>query len=180
MAMLSFTTDTHAEIALLREKISALGTQAIVCKHWAEGGQGAVELGHEVLRMLADDQSHFRYLYYEHAPLWDKIKTVATRIYGASDITADIKARRQLAQLSKEYSHFPVCIAKTQSSSSADPEVRGAPSGHILPIREVRPAHGAEFVVVICGNIMTMPGLPTVAAAERINIDDRGIISGLF
>jgi formate--tetrahydrofolate ligase len=180
VAINHFTSDSAAEIDLLKQKVAALGAKAIVCKHWAEGGQGAKELGHEVLRMLAEDLNEFRFLYDEHAPLWDKIKTVATRIYGAADITADIKARQQLAQLSEEYSHFPVCIAKTQSSFSADPELKGAPSGHILPIREVRPAHGAEFVVAVCGNIMTMPGLPKVAAAERITIDDQGIISGLF
>ena len=107
----------------------------------------------------------------EHVPLANVL---------AADIAADIKARRQLEQLSEEYSHFPVCIAKTQSSFSADPNLKGAPSGHILPIREVRPAHGAEFVVVICGSIMTMPGLPKVPAAERIDVDDQGKISGLF
>lgn len=180
VAINHFTSDSAAEIALLKQQVAALGAKAIVCKHWAEGGRGAEELGHEVLRMLAEELNEFRFLYDEHAPLWDKIKTVATRIYGAADITADIKARQQLAQLSEEYSHFPVCIAKTQSSFSADPDLRGAPSEHILPIREVRPAHGAEFVVAVCGNIMTMPGLPKVAAAERITIDDQGIISGLF
>ena len=125
-------------------------------------------------------RTDFRFLYDEHAPLWDKIKAIATRIYGAADITADIKAQRQLAELSEEYSHFPVCIAKTQNSFSHDPTLKGAPTGHILPIREVRPAHGAEFVVVICGSIMTMPGLPKVPAAERIDVDETGKISGLF
>jgi len=180
VAINHFTSDTEAEVALIKQKVEALGSKAIVCKHWAEGGKGAEELGHEVLRILAEGKSDFRFLYDEHAPLWDKIKAIATQIYGAADITADIAARRQLAGLSEEYSHFPVCIAKTQTSFSADPNLKGAPTGHILPIREVRPAHGAEFVVVICGSIMTMPGLPKVPAAERIDVDDQGKISGLF
>lgn len=180
VAINHFTSDTPAEIDLLQQLVATLGAKAIVSTHWADGGLGAEELGREVLRILAEDRSGFRFLYDEHAPLWDKIRAVATQIYGAADITADIKARQQLAQLSEEYSHFPVCIAKTQASFSADPDLKGAPSGHILPIREVRPAHGAEFVVAICGNIMTMPGLPKVAAAERITLNDQGIISGLF
>lgn len=180
VAINHFTSDTPAEIDLLQQLVATLGAKAIVSKHWADGGLGAEELGREVLRILAEDRSGFRFLYDEHAPLWDKIRAVATQIYGATDITADIKARQQLAQLSEEYSHFPVCIAKTQASFSADPDLKGAPSGHILPIREVRPAHGAEFVVAICGSMMTMPGLPNVAAAERITINDEGVISGLF
>lgn len=180
VAINHFTTDSDAEIALLKRKVEALGCKAILCTHWAEGGQGAVPLATEVLRLLDEGNSTFRFLYDEHAPLWEKIKTIATRIYGAADITADIQARRQLTQLSEEYSHFPVCIAKTQSSFSSDPNLKGAPSGHILPVREVRPAHGAEFVVVICGSIMTMPGLPKVPAAERIDVDAHGRISGLF
>jgi len=180
VAINHFTSDTEAEVALIRQKVEALGSKAIVCRHWAEGGKGAEDLGREVLRILEEGQSDFRFLYDEHAPLWDKIKAIATQIYGAADITADIAARRQLAGLSEEYSHFPVCIAKTQTSFSADPNLKGAPTGHILPIREVRPAHGAEFVVVICGSIMTMPGLPKVPAAERIDVDDHGKISGLF
>ena len=180
VAINHFTSDTAAEIALLQHKVEALGAKAVVCTHWAEGGKGAEELGHEVLRILAEGKNDFRFLYDEQATLWDKIKAIAIRTYGAADIAADIKARRQLEQLSEEYSHFPVCIAKTQSSFSADPNLKGAPSGHILPIREVRPAHGAEFVVIICGSIMTMPGLPKVPAAERIDVDDQGKISGLF
>lgn len=180
VAVNRFASDTAAEIDLLARKAEALGAKAIVCEHWAQGGRGAEALGREILGILAAGGDGFRYLYDERAPLWEKIRAIATRIYGAADIAADIKARRQLAQLSEEYSHFPVCIAKTQSSFSADPNLKGAPSGHILPIREVRPAHGAEFVVVVCGDIMTMPGLPKVPAAERIDIDERGKISGLF
>ena len=175
-----FVSDTPAEVDLLKQKVEALGSKAIVCTHWAEGGKGAENLAHEVLSILDKGETGFRFLYDEHAPLWDKIKAIATKIYGAADITADIKARRQLAELSEEYSHFPVCIAKTQTSFSHDPTLKGAPTGHILPIREVRPAHGAEFVVVICGSIMTMPGLPKKPAAERIDVDEMGKISGLF
>ena len=180
VAINHFMSDTEAELDLLRDKVEAMGVQAIPCRHWAEGGKGAEALGREVLRILEEGKSDFRFLYDENALLWDKIKAIATRIYGAADITADIAATRQLAQLSEEYSHFPVCIAKTQMSFSHDPNLKGAPSGHILPIREVRPAHGAEFVVVICGSIMTMPGLPKVPAAEHIDVDDHGKIKGLF
>jgi formate--tetrahydrofolate ligase len=180
VAINHFVSDTEAEIALLKSKIEALGAQAILCKHWAEGGKGAEELAFAVQAMLDAGAPDFKFLYDENAPLWDKIKAIATRIYGADDITADIKARRQLAELSAEYSHFPVCIAKTQSSFSHDPSLKGAPTGHILPIREVRPSHGAEFVVAICGSIMTMPGLPKVPAAEHIDVDEQGRIVGLF
>ena len=180
VAINHFTSDTEAEIALLKRKVEELGSKVVICKHWAEGGKGAEALAREVIHTLETAQSKFEFLYDEHAPLWDKVKAIATRIYGAGDVSADIKARQQLAQLSEEYSHFPVCIAKTQSSFTNDPSIKGAPSGHILSIREVRPAHGAEFVVVICGSMMTMPGLPKVPAAEHIDIDDEGKISGLF
>lgn len=180
VAINHFNSDTEAEIALLKRKVEELDSNAIVCRHWAEGGQGAVDLAREVMCMLETQQTSFTFLYDEHAPLWDKIRAIATKIYGAADITADIKARHQLAQLSEEYSHFPVCIAKTQYSFSNDPDLKGAPTGHVLSIREVRPAHGAEFVVAICGNMMTMPGLPKVPAAENIDIDAAGKITGLF
>ena len=180
VAINHFISDTPAEVALLKQKVEALGSKAIICTHWAEGGKGAEGLAHEVLAILDQGKTDFHFLYDEHAPLWDKIKAIATKIYGASDITADIMAIRQLAELSEEYSHFPVCIAKTQNSFSHDPTLKGAPTGHVLPIREVRPAHGAEFVVVICGSIMTMPGLPKIPAAERIDVDETGKISGLF
>jgi len=180
VAINHFISDTDAEIALLKRKVEELGSRAITCRHWAEGGKGAVELAHEVLHTMETAKSNFRFLYDEHAPLWDKIRAIATKIYGADDITADIKARQQLAELSEEYSHFPVCIAKTQYSFSNEPYVKGAPSGHVLSIREVRPAHGAEFVVAICGNMTTMPGLPKTPAAENIDIDDQGKITGLF
>ncbi|HHJ40529.1 MAG: formate--tetrahydrofolate ligase [Methylothermaceae bacteria B42] len=179
VAINHFVSDTDAEIALLQQKVKALGSKAIVCRHWAEGGAGAEDLAREVLAMV-EQPNDFRFLYEDNLPLWDKIETIATKIYGAAGIEADAKVKAQLQSLSKEYPHYPVCIAKTQYSFSSDPSLLGAPTGHILNIREVRPAHGAEFVVVICGNIMTMPGLPKVPAAERIDIDDNGRISGLF
>lgn len=181
VAINHFISDSDAEIALLKKKVEALGTTAIVCKHWAEGGKGAEALAYAVMDVLdKNEPSRFDFLYPNEMPLWDKIKTIATRLYGAVDISADDKVRLQLEKLNEQYSHYPVCIAKTQSSFSADPLLKGAPSGHILPIREVRLAHGAEFVVVICGSIMTMPGLPKVPAAELIDIDENGTVLGLF
>ena len=180
VAINHFTSDTDAEVALLKRKVEEKGSKVIVCRHWAEGGKGAEELAREVVQMVDSGQSNFKFLYEERAPLWDKIKTIAAQLYGASDIAADIKVRQQLERLSKEYSHFPVCIAKTQYSFSNDPNLKGAPSGHVLSIREVRPSHGAEFVVAVCGSMMTMPGLPKVPAAEAIDVDENGCITGLF
>ena len=180
VAINHFSSDTDAEIHLLQRRVGELGVRAVLSKHWAEGGKGAEDLAREVLSTLDNETSEFRFLYDEHAPLWDKIKAVATKIYGAADVTADSKAREQLTQLSKDYSHFPVCIAKTQYSFSGDANLKGAPTGHILSVREVRPSLGAEFVVAICGNMMTMPGLPRVPAAEHIDLDEQGRITGLF
>ncbi|QFY44928.1 formate--tetrahydrofolate ligase [Candidatus Methylospira mobilis] len=180
VAINHFVSDSDAEIALLKQKVEALDSTAIICRHWAEGGKGAEALAHAVIDVIERGQTRFNFLYQDDLPLWDKIRTVATRLYGAADISADDRVRRQLAELSEQYPHYPVCIAKTQSSFTADPTIKGAPSGHVLPIREVRPAHGAEFVVAICGSMMTMPGLPKVPAAEHIDVDDNGKISGLF
>ena len=180
VAVNHFTSDTAGELALLQRKVEALGSSAILCQHWAQGGEGAERLAEALLATIDAEPSQFRFLYDEHAPLWDKIKAIATKLYGAADITADIKARQQLEQLNDEYSHFPVCIAKTQYSFSNDPSLKGAPSGHVLSIREVRPRHGAEFVVAVCGDMMTMPGLPAIPAAEHIDVEDNGRITGLF
>lgn len=179
VAINHFTSDTQAELAYIRDKVAALGAKAVVCHHWAEGGAGAEELAHEVLQAI-EQPSNFRFLYQDELSLWEKIETIATQLYGAAEIAAESKVKQQLEFLSEEYSHYPVCIAKTQYSFACDPGLRGAPTGHTLTIREVRPAHGAEFVVVICGDIMTMPGLPKRPAAERIDIDESGRISGLF
>jgi formate--tetrahydrofolate ligase len=172
--------DTEREIALLIEHSTRHGARAICATHFADGGRGALELAREVVR-LCEQPNHFRYVYAEEATLWDKMKTIAQSIYGASDITADTKVRGQIRQLQEAgYGHYPVCVAKTQYSFSTDPKLRGAPAQHVVNIREVRLAAGAEFVIMICGDVMTMPGLPKVPAANNIDVDADGRISGLF
>jgi formate--tetrahydrofolate ligase len=152
----------------------------IVGRHYAEGGAGATDIAREVLRLM-EHPSYFKFVYDESATLWEKMKTIATKIYHASDITADTKVRAQIKQLQESgYGHYPVCVAKTQYSFSTDPKLRGAPSGHVVNIREVRLAAGAEFIVMICGEVMTMPGLPKVPSAAHIDVDEDGRISGLF
>src|SRR6187455_1379121 len=174
------TEDTDAEVKLLQEKMAHHGAKVILARHWAEGGKGATDLAKEVVR-LCDEPNDFKFVYDESAPLWDKMKAIATKIYGASDITADSKVRAQIEKLQEAgYGHYPVCVAKTQYSFSTDPQLRGAPSGHVVNIREVRLAAGAEFVVMVCGDIMTMPGLPKVPSAVNIDVDDDGKITGLF
>ena len=174
------TEDTEAEVKLLQEKMAHHGAKVILARHWAEGGKGAVDVAKEVVR-LCEEPNDFKFVYEDSAPLWDKMKAIATKIYGASDITADAKVRAQIKKLQESgYGHYPVCVAKTQYSFSTDPQLRGAPSGHVVNIREVRLAAGAEFVVMICGDIMTMPGLPRVPSACAIDVDDEGRISGLF
>jgi formate--tetrahydrofolate ligase len=174
-----FAADTEAEHALLRQRIGALGVPVHSCRHWAEGGAGATALAQEVVR-LAEAPSTLRFAYEDADPLWDKLRKLATRIYGASDVRASAAVRAQVQHLQDSgWGHLPVCVAKTQYSFSTDPKLRGAPSGHVLDLREVRLAAGAEFVVMICGDIMTMPGLPKVPAAEHIDIDDTGRVIGL-
>ncbi len=172
--------DTEAEIQLLIDRIAPHGVRVIPATHFAHGGKGALEVAREVVR-LAAGPSEFRYLYGDDLPLWEKMKTVATQIYHASDITADTRVRAQIRALQEGgYGHYPVCVAKTQYSFSTDPKLRGAPSHHVVNIREVRLAAGAQFVVMVCGDIMTMPGLPKVPAANSIDVDDSGRITGLF
>ncbi len=172
--------DTDAEIGLLTERGAAHGVRVIGATHFAEGGKGALELAREVVR-LCDQPSRFHFVYEDSATLWDKMKAIATRIYHASEITADSKIRTQIKQLQDAgYGHYPVCVAKTQYSFSTDPKLRGAPDNHVVNIREVRLAAGAEFIVMICGDVMTMPGLPKVPAANTIDVDDSGRITGLF
>ena len=172
--------DTPAEIHALHERASRLGVKVVTAKHFAEGSAGAVELAEEVVR-LTEQPNHFTHLYPDELPLWDKMKKVATELYGASDITADAKVRTAIRNLQESgYGHYPVCVAKTQYSFSTDPKLRGAPSNHVVNIREVRLAAGAEFVVMICGDIMTMPGLPKLPAACNIDIDDSGRVVGMF
>jgi formate--tetrahydrofolate ligase len=172
--------DSQREIELLVERIGARGVRVVPATHFAEGGRGALELAREVVR-LTEQPNRFRFVYADNASLWDKMKAIATEIYHASDITADTKVRAQIRQLQEGgYGHYPVCVAKTQYSFSTDPKLRGAPAQHVVNIREVRLAAGAEFVIMICGDIMTMPGLPKVPAANNIDVDSDGRITGLF
>ncbi len=175
-----FTFDTDAEIALLQQKCEALGVVCVVSKHWANGGKGAEKLAQEVIHIVDNREPGFSFVYDEDQLLWDKIKTIACKIYGAADISASPKVRAEIKALQENYGKFPVCMAKTQMSFSTDPSIKGAPSGHIVEISEVRLANGAGFIVVIAGNMMTMPGLPKTPAAERIDITDDGQIIGLF
>jgi len=172
--------DSEREIQLLIDRIGPHGVRVIPATHFAEGGRGAVELAREVVR-LTEQPSRFRFVYPDTATLWDKMNAIATEIYHASDITADTKVRAQIRQLQESgYGHYPVCVAKTQYSFSTDPKLRGAPAHHVVNIREVRLAAGAEFVIMICGDILTMPGLPKVPAANNIDVDSEGRITGLF
>jgi len=172
--------DTDAEIKLMQEKLAHLGVKIILARHFAEGGKGALDVAKEVIR-LCEQPNNFKFVYDDNLSLWDKMKAVATKIYGASDITADSKVRQQIKHYQESgYGHYPVCVAKTQYSFSTDPKLLGAPSGHVVNIREVRLAAGAEFIVMICGDIMTMPGLPKVPAANSIDVDESGKIVGLF
>ncbi|MDP9084733.1 MAG: formate--tetrahydrofolate ligase [Pseudomonadota bacterium] len=175
-----FTADTPAEHALLAERMAVIDVPLVLARHWAEGGAGAAEIARKVVDIIDEDRSNFRFVYDDEQTLWDKIKTVATKIYGAADISADLKVRARLEQLQTYYGRYPVCIAKTQYSFSTDPTSRGAPTGHVIHIREVRLAAGAEFIVVICGDVMTMPGLPKIPSAAKIDIDAEGRIVGLF
>jgi formate--tetrahydrofolate ligase len=180
VAINHFTFDTEAEIELVQSCMARHGVKAIVCRHWAQGSDGARELAEEVLSVAAEPSEPLKTLYPDDMPLTDKIRTIATKLYGAADIRVSGKAKARIAQLEAAgYGHFPVCIAKTQYSFSTDPASKGAPSGHFLDVREVRLAAGAEFVVVICGDIMTMPGLPKNPAATLIDLDAEGRIVGL-
>ena len=174
------TEDTPAEISLLEQACAAYGAQVVVAKHWAEGGAGAVDLANAVVA-LCEQPNQFQFVYPETATLWDKAQTVAQKIYGAQGISADAKIRGQIDKLQEQgYGHYPICIAKTQYSFSTDPKLLGAPSGHTMNIREVRLAAGAEFIVMVCGDVMTMPGLPKVPSAHAIDLDEQGNIVGLF
>ncbi len=176
-----FSADTEAEIKLVREACATLGVEAVLCDHWALGSAGTEELARTVVRTIETKPSNFKPLYPDEMKLWDKVATIARELYGASEIVADSAIRKQFAELQDGgFGHYPVCIAKTQYSFSTDPNLKGAPSGHVVPIREVRLSAGAEFVVVICGEVMTMPGLPKVPAANSIELDGSGNIVGLF
>lgn len=175
-----FTFDTEAEIALVTNRMKALGVNVVLAEHWAKGGAGAEALAHEVVR-LSEQPSGMTYVYEDGDSLLEKMKKVATKIYGAADISASAKVKQQLKTWEEAgYGSYPICVAKTQSSFSADATLRGAPSGHVVNVREVKLAAGAQFIVMICGDIMTMPGLPKVPSAEKIDVDDNGKIIGLF
>ena len=180
VAINHFTYDTEAEINLLRQKLAPYDVPVVVSKHWAEGGKGAEDLAHTVVKITGNGKADFHFVYEDDQPLWEKMKAIATKIYGATDITADTDVRNRIKKLQEEYGHYPVCVAKTQYSFSTDPKLRGAPSNHVVNIREVRLSAGAEFIVMICGDIMTMPGLPKVPSAEKIDIDAGGKVTGLF
>ncbi len=176
-----FSSDTEVESALLHKLVARLGVPCILADHWARGGAGAADLAREVVRVIETQPAAFKPLYPDAMPLADKIRTVAREIYGAADIALEASAAARLAELEKEgFGSFPVCIAKTQYSFSTDPLLLGAPSGHILPVREIRLSAGAEFIVVLCGDILTMPGLPRTPAANGISLSQEGKITGLF
>ena len=180
IAINHFVADTENEMQALQEECKSIGVEAVPCYHWAKGGEGTVELAKKVVE-IANGINTFKYLYEDKVSLLEKIKTIATEIYDADDVIADSKIRDQLKQFEENgYGDFPICIAKTQYSFSTDPTLKGAPSNHSIPIREVRLSSGAEFIVVVCGEIMTMPGLPSVPAANSIFLNDEGEIEGLF
>ncbi len=175
-----FTHDTDAEVELLQSKVESLGGVAVVAKHWANGGAGAEELARTVADAIEQKPGTHRYVYEDTDSLWSKINAIATKIYGASGISASTRVRAEIKKLNKQYGDFPVCIAKTQMSFSTDPSLIGAPNGHNVEISDVRLAAGARFIVAIAGNMMTMPGLPKIPAAEKIDVDKSGNIVGLF
>ena len=175
-----FTFDTDAESKLLKDKCESLGVECFISKHWAQGGKGAEELALAISKIADERVAKFDYLYDTKLPLWEKIETIATKIYGAAGITAGAAVRDEIARLQEKYGDLPICMAKTQMSFSTDPSLRGAPSGHTVEISKVKLENGAGFIVAIAGNMMTMPGLPKLPTAERIDIDDAGVITGLF
>jgi formate--tetrahydrofolate ligase len=176
-----FTQDTAAEIELVRQHMTAQGVKVVVAEHWAKGGAGAEDLAKEVVRLVETNGNLMKYVYEDEDPLWEKMRKVATKIYGAADVSASRRLRVLIDKLQAEgYGHYPICVAKTQSSFTTDASIRGAPRGHTVIIREVRLSAGAEFVVMICDDIMTMPGLPKEPCATRIDIDEQGRVVGLF
>src|SRR5579875_1952303 len=176
-----FTSDTDMEHELIRKKCAELGIEAIPCSHWADGSKGTEKLARAVAKIVETKPSNFHTLYPDDMPLWDKVRTIAQQLYGAKDIIADQRIRDQFRDYQKAgFGHFPVCIAKTQYSFSTDPQLKGAPSNHVIPIREIRLSGGAEFLVVICGELLTMPGLPREPSAHRIRINEQGYVEGLF
>ena len=181
VAINAFPFDTAAEVELLQRKMAHHGVPVVLARHWAEGGKGAEELARTVVEMIDSTPGDFKFTYEDELPIWGKIEAIAKKLYGAGEVTADVKIRKQIKKLQDDgYGHYPVCIAKTQYSFSTDPQLRGAPLGHAVNVREVRLSAGAQFIVVLCGDIMTMPGLPKVPSAARIDLDEDGKVVGLF
>ncbi len=181
VAINHFITDTEDEMKTLLDFCETQGVKASKCSHWSNGSEGTIELAKNVTEICEDKKDTFKFLYEDDLPLFKKIEKIAQEIYSASEVVADTKIRLQLKDFEeKGYGKLPVCIAKTQYSFSTDPNLKGAPTGHVLPVREVRLSSGAEFIVVVCGEIMTMPGLPRVPAADSIKLNDKGEIEGLF
>ena len=182
VAINHFITDTDKEVKIIEEHCSKLGVKAIVCMHWAKGGEGTKELANHVVELCQKaKKENFKLLYSNDVGLWQKIETIAKEIYGASEVVADTRIRDKLKKIQEDgFDKLPICVAKTQYSFSTDPDLKGAPTGHVLPIREIKLSSGAEFIVVICGSIMTMPGLPRVPAAQSIKLNNKGEIEGLF
>ena len=182
VAINHFVTDTDKEVKIIEEYCSKLGVKVSLCKHWAEGGNGTKDLANNVVELCEkSEKNKFKYLYSDETPILEKVEKIAKEIYKAKGIELDEKIKEQVKKIEQAgFGRFPVCIAKTQYSFSTDPKLKGAPSGHVLPIREIRLSSGAEFVVVVCGSIMTMPGLPKVPAADSIKLNDKGEIEGLF
>ncbi len=180
VAINRYVADSAAEVDVVKRYCKEFGVEAIESTHWSDGGAGSVELAKAVVALADSGSAQFRTLYSDGISLWEKAQRVAREIYGADDIIADKKVRDQFAELNRDYGDYPVCMAKTQYSFSTDPNLLGAPTGHVVPIREVRLSAGAEFLVVICGAVMTMPGLPRKPAANDIRVNDAGEIEGLF
>ena len=181
VAVNHFVADTDNEVKELINACDNMGVKATLCTHWSNGGEGTKELASHVVDLIDQKQANFKFLYDEKTPLLKKVETVAKEIYRANEVVADSKIKDQLKSFEEAgYGNLPICVAKTQYSFSIDPNAKGAPTGHSLPIREVRLSSGAEFIVVICGAIMTMPGLPRVPAADSIKLNEKGEIEGLF
>jgi formate--tetrahydrofolate ligase len=181
VAMNRFSADTDEELEAIKEYCAELDVKVFDCNHWGEGSAGVQELAHHVAAVADSGQAQFHTLYDDDMPLWDKARHIARTLYGADDLIADKKVRDQFAKFETDgYGKFPVCMAKTQYSFSTDPSLLGAPRGHEVPVREVRLSAGAEFIVVVCGDIMTMPGLPRVPSADSIKLNEKGQVEGLF
>ena len=180
VAINHFISDSEKELSAISDCCDSLNVKSFNCTHWSNGGAGTEDLAKHILEITEQNAPKIKHLYPDEMKLWDKMKKIAQEIYGASDIIADQKIIMQFDDLDEKYGHYPICVAKTQYSFSTDPNLRGAPKDHVVPIREVRLAAGAEFLVVVCDKIMTMPGLPRVPAANAIHLNKNGDIEGLF